>query len=110
MYLDIPASANLDEPVMATFKADGPAQPVRELRLWRDGLWTWCSVTGWDESGPVPASIQLIEESGDGPARLVHGGPLGLRLGAGVVTQWSTDDATQWGEPYLIVTPDAQWR
>ncbi len=110
MYLDLPVSANLDEPAMATFKEDGPAKPVHELRLWRNGRWSWCSVTGWDESGPVPASIQAIEESGDGPARLVHGGPLGLRLGEGSVTSWSTDDLGQWGEPFLIVTPEAEWR
>ena len=110
MYLDIPASANLDEPTMATFKEDGPARTVRELRLWRDGVWQWCAVTGWDESGPVPARIQAIEESGDGPAQLVHGGPLGLRLAVGAVTNWSTDDSTQWGEPFLIVTPEAEWR
>ena len=110
MYLDIPANANLDEPVLATFKADGPPQPVRELRLWRNDSWMWCAVTGWAEAGAVPAYIQMIEESGDGPARLVHGGAFGLRLGEGVVTRWSTDDATQWGEPFLIVTPDAQWR
>ncbi len=110
MYLDIPASANLDEPCLATFKEDGPAVPVRELRLWREDRWTWCAITGWADGGAVPAFIQPIEESGDGPARLVHGGPLGLRLGVGAVERWSTDDATQWGEPFLIVTPEAEWR
>lgn len=110
MYLDIPASANLDEPAMATFKEDGPARPVRELRLWREQAWVWCSVTGWDESGPVPAYIQPIEESGDGPARLIHGGPLGLRLAVGTVSAWSTADPAQWGEPFLILTPEAEWR
>ena len=110
MYLDIPASTNLDEPTVATFKAEGPARTLRELRLWRDGRWMWCAITGWDATGPVPAYIQAIEESGDGPALLVHGGPLGLRLGAGTVTGWSTDDAAQWGEPFLIVTPEAEWR
>mgnify|MGYP000502671920 CR=1 FL=1 len=110
MYLDIPASANLDEPCMATFKEDGRSVTVRELRLWRDDAWVWCSVTGWDETGAVAAWMQPIEESGDGPARLVHGGPLGLRLGVGLVTAWNTDDGTQWGEPFLIVIPEAEWR
>jgi hypothetical protein len=111
MYLDIPASANLDEPCMATFKEEGPARPLSAIRLWRDGVWVWCAITGWDESGPVPAWIQVIEESGDGPAQLVHGGPLGLRLR--VLDQeapWSTNDQRQWGEPFLLVTPEAEWR
>lgn len=111
MYLDIPANPNLDEPAMATFKEAGPASEVRELRLWRDGAWEWCAVTGWDEGGPVPALIQPIEESGDGPARLVHGGPLGLRLRvAGRPAAWDVADASQWGEPFLLVTPEAEWR
>lgn len=111
MYLDIPANANLDEPTMATFKEAGPARVVQALRLWRDGVWQWCAVTGWDEGGPVPALIQPIEESGDGPAQLVHGGPLGLRLCVGdQPAHWDVADASQWGEPFLLVTPEAEWR
>lgn len=114
MYLDIPASDNLPEPAMATFREDGPARPLRAVRLWRDGSWLWCAVTGWDEGGPVPALIQRIEESGDGPALLVHGGPLGLRLAPlaspdGTAT-WDLSNPSQWGEPFLIVTPEAETR
>lgn len=111
MYLDIPANPNLDEPSMATFKEEGPAVPLRELRLWRDGSWRWCAVTGMGEDGPVPAFIQPIEESGDGPARLVHGGPWGLRLReGGQPARWDVADPGQWGEAFLLVTPEAEWR
>ena len=113
MYLDIPASENLPEAVMATFRETAPGKPVQALRLWRHGAWHWCAVTGWDEHGAVPAVIQPIEESGDGPARLVHGGALGLRLaehdGASSM-RWDLADAAQWGEPFLIVRPEAEWR
>jgi hypothetical protein len=111
MYLDIPANPNLDEAAMATFKETAPPQPVQAVRLWRDGVWQWCAVTGWDASGPVPAWIQAIEESGDGPAQLVHGGAYGLRLSAAQTpVTWDLADASQWAEPFLLVTPEAVWR
>lgn len=110
MLLDIPASDNLPEPAMASFRATGHPQRIREIRLWRDGAWQWCAVTGWSAEGPVPAWIQPIEESGDGIACLVHGGPLGLRLGAAPVARWDTADPAQWGEPFLLVSPDTAWR
>lgn len=111
MYLDIPANPNLDEPTMATFKEDGAAVPVHMLRLWRDGSWRWCAVTGMSENGPVNAYIQPIEESGDGPAQLVHGGTWGLRLREGEAPEhWDVSDPTQWGEAFLLITPEAEWR
>lgn len=110
MYLDIPASGNLEEPVMATFKETAAARPLAALRLWRDGAWQWCEVAGWSEAGAVPAWIQAIEESGDGPALLIHGGPLGLRLREAGGGPWDLADARQWGEGFLLVTPDAVWR
>ena len=113
MYLDIEANDNLTEPVMATFKETGPARHIAAVRLELDGVWNWCAITGWN-AGPVPAWFSPIEESGDGPARLVHGGEQGLRLAriadptqAGVVC-WSTADTAQWGEPFLICIPDTQ--
>ncbi|MCS6971105.1 MAG: hypothetical protein RMM29_07490 [Planctomycetota bacterium] len=110
MLLDIPASDNLAEPVMASFRTIGCPQRVQEIRLWRDGEWRWYAVTGWSESGPVPAWIQPIEESGDGTACLVYGGPLGLRLAPAPVARWRLDDPAQWGEGFLLVTPDCAWR
>lgn len=113
MYLDLPASANLAEAAMATFKETGPPTRLAAIRLWRDDAFHWCAITGWDEHGPVPACIQAIEESGDGPALLVHGGPLGLRLAEVAAPDapvaWDLADARQWGEPFLLVRPDCLW-
>lgn len=114
MYLDLPECANLPEACMATFQETGPPQALARIRLWRDGTWRWCAVTGWSEGGAVPAQIQAIEESGDGPALLVHGGEHGLRLaelpGRDAATPaWSLADAAQWGEAFLLVTPEAEW-
>jgi hypothetical protein len=113
MYLDIPASDNLDEPAMATFKETGPGRAIRALRLQLDGVWQWCAVTGWHD-GPGEARFTPIEESGDGPARLVTGGEHGLRLAriddpaAAAAVRWSVADGAQWGEPFLICTPDTE--
>ncbi len=114
MYIDISPNDNLDEPVMATFKETGPAHAVTAVRLWRDDAFHWCAITGWSDAGPVPAFISPIEESGDGPARLLHGGECGLRLALfgtfeGVV-RWSLTDATQWPEPFLLCRPDLEFR
>jgi hypothetical protein len=115
MYLDLDANGNLSEPAMATFKDTGPGRCIDAVRLHRDGVWQWCAITGWDE-GPVPAYITPIEESGDGPARLLHGGAQGLRLapidapaaGGAPTVQWDLADARQWGEPFLICRPEAE--
>ncbi len=113
MYLDIPANDNLEEPAMATFKETGPGREVHAIKLLLDGAWQWCAITGWSD-GPTAAWFTPIEESGDGPARLAHGGEHGLRLArisapaeaSGL--RWSTDDRGQWGEPFLICTPDTE--
>ncbi len=115
MYLDIPANDNVSEPAMATFKETGPSRSIRAVRLWRDDAWHWCAITGWDEDAAVPAQVAPIEESGDGPALLLHGGSHGLRLAtiaepgdlAGV--RWDLADARQWGEPFLLCTPDTRF-
>jgi hypothetical protein len=121
MYLDIDANDNLSEAAMASFKDTGPGSRITAVRLSRDGVWQWCAITGWAD-GPVPAYITPIEESGDGPARLLHGGAQGLRLAAiagpaealsapaavSAAVRWDVQDARQWGEPFLILRPDAE--
>src|SRR3954469_24084060 len=97
---------------MATFKEVAASVPVRSIRLEIDGRWQWCAAVAWSEAGPGPALFTPIEESGDGPARLLHGGEQGLRLArltdpdAAASVSWSLDDPRQWGEPFLICTPE----
>jgi len=113
MYLDIPPNDNLPDGGMATFKETGPGRPIAAVRLWRDGAWSWCAVTGWSASGPVEARLTPIEESGDGPACLVTGGEHGLRLGllpASGSGTWNLADSSQWAEPFLICRPEVETR
>jgi hypothetical protein len=114
MYIDIPPNDNTD-PAMATFKETGPGTPVRAVKLHLpDGQWSWCAVTGWSDNGPVPALLTPIEESGDGPARLFTGGDHGLRLARintpedAARVRWDLADGRQWGEPFLLNTPDVE--
>jgi hypothetical protein len=113
MYLDLDANDNLPAPAMATFKETAPGRRIAAVRLERDGAWAWCAITGWD-AGAVPAWSTPIEESGDGPARLLHGGGQGLRLAAiaapaaAATVRWDVHDPAQWGEPFLIIRPEAE--
>lgn len=114
MYIDIDANDNFPEPCMATFKETGPTRVVRAARLWRDSVWQWCAITGWSDEAPVSAGLSPIEESGDGPALLLHGGNQGLRLAAiaGVeqagTVRWDVANVEQWGEPFLIIRPGTE--
>jgi hypothetical protein len=117
VYIDIDPNDNVSEATMATFKEVAPGIPVRAIQMELDGgRIAWCAVVGWSESGPVPALLTPIEESGDGPARLLHGGEHGLRLAlltdpdAAASVKWSLADATQWGEGFVICTPEALFR
>ncbi len=98
---------------IATYTETAPGRRNVAVRLLRADGWAWCAITGWD-GGAVPAWSTPIEESGDGPARLLHGGAQGLRLApiadsaaAGAV-RWDVRDPAQWGEPFLIVRPEAE--
>ncbi len=115
MYIDIPENQDGVEPTIATFRETGASQVVRALELEREGVSSWCLVVGWDH-GLTTAHITPIEESGDGPARLIHGGAGGVRLQVlqgepleDADLTWNPQGRT-WAEPFLILTPQARWR
>ena len=113
MYIDIEPNPNVPEGAMATFLETGPGRLIRAVRLHLEGEWVWCAVVAWGGT-PVPAQFTPIEESGDGPARLVSGATHGIRLARiadaeqAKAVVWSEDDADQWGEPFLICTPETE--
>jgi hypothetical protein len=115
MYLDIAGDEDGLEATIATFRETGPSRPIAAVELVIDGRPTWCRVRGW-ERGPATAWVTPIEESGDGPAQLVHGGSGGIRLQA-LATEpvsaqeldWSAETRS-WAEPFLVITPMARCR
>ena len=114
MYIDILPNDNLDQPVMATFKETAPGREICAIRLHLDDGAQWCAVVGWTGNGPVEALYTAIEESGDGPGRLVSGGEHGLRLAriSGPtkvdLVRWNLLDDTQWAEPFLLCLPETE--
>ena len=69
-----------------------------------------CDVIGWSsETGPCAAYTALVEDSGEGIARLVYGGDEGIRLKpADVEEEWSLESRHQWGEACLLLDKDAK--
>ncbi len=91
---------------MMRFRENGPARRVVSVRLHHEETQgRLYQVAGWThENQPVAAFVRPVEDSGSGVAYLLYGGQCGLRFkphesGA----DWSLADATQWGEPYLLL-------
>jgi hypothetical protein len=114
MYIDIEPGIIGDEPIIGTFKETGKGTQVSQVRLHLSDGWHWCEVIGWSEQGVQAAIMTPIEESGDGPALLLHGGAHGLRLRrcAGKAGDASANAAGQewWSEGFLILRPEAERR
>jgi len=121
MYIDIDPGVIGEEPIIGTFKETGPGTVIRQVRLEFDGQWEWCEVIGWSDVGPQDAWLTPIEESGDGPALLLHGGNQGVRLrkrdgGAvaapptvtGGASGGEPDAEGWWSEGFLILRPEIQ--
>jgi len=121
MYIDIDPGVIGEEPIIGTFKETGPGVVIRLVRLEFNGQWEWCDVIGWSDTGRQDAWLTPIEESGDGPALLLHGGNQGVRLrkrdGDAVAASALTTGATPgsepdaegwWSEGFLILRPEIQ--
>ena len=75
------------------------------------GVDGWRQVTGWDDDGPCPAMAALAEDSGDGVILLVFGGSQGIRLKSeDAAAPWDLADASQWGEPCLMLDKDTEYQ
>jgi hypothetical protein len=116
MYIDIEPGVIGDEPIIGTFKETGPGVAISAVRLEFPDGWQWCEVVGWGEQGREAARLTPIEESGDGPALLLHGGSQGIRLrrqdqGAPSAQYMTTNgEAAWWNEGFLILRPEIERR
>ena len=125
MVLEIPPNPNCEAVEQRVFNDLTPPTPVARVRLERGGQPCWCALTGWTlDNAPCPATARKVDDSGEGVVFLITGGEAGLRLQAvddragtipageevstadGPATQpgpWRLDEATQWGEPFLLI-------
>ena len=107
VVIEIPSNPNCASVDTRVFHALSSAQQVGRVRLARQaGEVRWHDVTGWSMAGQsCPAMMQKVDDSGEGVAFLIYGGDAGLRLKpAGHPALWRFEDATQRGEPFLLVS------
>lgn len=107
--VDVSASANCDWPVARVFASREPSREVtRVVTRHPDGRVGPCQVTGWSAGKPAPAFAAPVFDSGEGVVLLVYGGDEGIRLKpADSVEPWDVANPRQWGEPCLLLAPDA---
>ena len=92
------------------FDAVEPSRLVSQVpnAMRPDGWEGPCLVTGWSSDGPCAAYAAMVQDSGDGAVLLVYGGDEGIRLKpVDSAKEWDLEDPEQWGEPCLLLSPDA---
>ena len=103
--IDVDGGDNSDISFQRTFDArEAPREVAWVVAPRRDGVEVRCAVTGWSADGPCPAYAATVWDSGDGVVLLVYGGGEGIRLKpADSDAPWDIGDASQWGEPCLLL-------
>jgi hypothetical protein len=115
IWVEVEDSPNCPYSPMQTFEAKGPELQADALLVPGVSGHTGPHViVGWHSEGGgtrCPARYALVGDSGAGISLLVAGGDNGIRLRpAGSGTPWSLDSPDQWGEPYMLLDPDAPVR
>lgn len=109
--VDVEGGGNSDLSMVRMFDAmEAPRQVTTIAAAMRPDGWEGPSmVTGWSSDGPCPAYAVRVMDSGDGSVLLVYGGDEGIRLRpAKTESDWDLEDHEQWGEPCLLLPPDAE--
>jgi hypothetical protein len=103
--VDVEGGENSDISLMRLFDSiEEPREITWVVALRRDGTEGPCAVTGWSADGPCPVHAAPVWDSGDGVALLIYGGDEGIRLKhADADAAWDLADASQWGEPCLLL-------
>jgi hypothetical protein len=106
IVLEILPNPNCSAMEMRLFHDLELPQTVSRVQLERHpGHPAWYEVTGWTAAGmPCPATVQKVDDSGEGVALLLCGGDAGVRLRpADRPEPWRLDSSQQWGEPFLLL-------
>ncbi len=114
IYIDVEESPNCDYHPMQTFETRTPERGVVEL--WVSGVPGKKGghlIVGWssDQDGsPCPLTLVQVTDSGAAVSLLVAGGDFGLRVKPEDSGDWSLAAEDQWGEPFMLLDPEAAIR
>lgn len=108
LVLEVEESENTLFGVTRSFQTMEDPRPVsRVVTYGPEGSEGSFDVVGWSADGPVTAFAALVDDSGEGSALLLYGGEEGIRLRPeGSTLDWSLEEPTQWGEPFLLLAHD----
>lgn len=106
MYVMIEENPNC-APDERVFPTNGPQRTVKRVNLTPpdESISAWCDISAVGDDGTFnAATAQRIEDSSDGTAWLIYGGPWGLRLRPETKPgDWSLTNTDQWGLPFLVL-------
>ena len=108
LVIEVEESENSLFAVTRSFQTMQDPRPVsRVVTYGPDGSEGTFEVVGWSEDGPGTAFAALVDDSGEGSALLLYGADEGIRLRPeGSTADWSLEDPSQWGEPFLLLSHD----
>ena len=108
LVIEVEESENSLFGVTRSFQTMEDPGPVSRVRTYGpDGSEGMFEVVGWSEEGPVTAFAALVDDSGEGSALLLYGGDGGIRLRPeDSPFDWSLEEPSQWGEPFLLLAHD----
>ena len=108
LVIEVEESENSLFGVTRSFQTIGDPKPISKVAAFTpDGTEGVYEVVGWSSEGSVTAFAALVDDSGEGSALLVYGGEEGIRLRPQDSSDgWSLEDASQWGEVFLLLDRD----
>ena len=112
IFLEVEENPNCDYMPLQVYEAQRDPVPIATVQLADlDRPHGVYQVTGWSSEGdgtPTPAMYAPVSDSGQAVVHLVYGGDWGVRLKALDSDEvWDLASADQWGEPYLMLTDEA---
>ena len=108
LVIEVEESENSLFAVTRSFQTMQDPRPVsRVVTYGPDGSEGTFEVVGWSEDGAGTAFAALVDDSGEGSALLLYGADEGIRLRPdGSTADWSLEEPSQWGEPFLLLSHD----
>ena len=112
IYLEVEENDNCEYMPLQVYEAHRAPVPISRVALAEpDRPHGTYRVAGWSSDGhgtPCPAMYVPVSDSGQAVVHLVYGGDWGVRLKPlDSDEEWDVDSPNQWGEPYLMLTDEA---